>query len=207
MILAFLATSLCRAESWPDGTPVEKWFSSKPAAIPASQARRFVITDYGAVRDSTLLQTAAIQKAIDAASVDGGTVVVPKGVWLTSSLFFKSGTHLLLERGAVLKGSDDISDYPVAKVHIEGVIQPYIAALVNAYDVQGFSIRGEGVIDGNGLRYWRDFWTRRRVNPACTNLEALRPRMIYVAGGKDILIEGVTLRNSGFWTTHLYKCD
>ena len=207
MILAFLATSLCRAESWPDGTPVEKWFSSKPAATPASQARRFVITDYGAVRDSTLLQTAAIQKAIDAASVDGGTVVVPKGVWLTSSLFFKSGTHLLLERGAVLKGSDDISDYPVAKVHIEGVIQPYIAALVNAYDVQGFSIRGEGVIDGNGLRYWRDFWTRRRVNPACTNLEALRPRMIYVAGGKDILIDGVTLRNSGFWTTHLYKCD
>ena len=100
MILAFLATSLCRAESWPDGTPVEKWFSSKPAAIPASQARRFVITDYGAVRDSTLLQTAAIQKAIDAASVDGGTVVVPKGVWLTSSLFFKSGTHLLLESGA-----------------------------------------------------------------------------------------------------------
>ena len=151
-ITILLAVPFCRAGSWPDGTPVEKWFSDKPAAIPASQARRFVITDYGAVRDSTLLQTAAIQKAIDAAAVSGGTVVVPKGVWLTSSLFFKSGTHLLLERGAVLKGSDDISDYPVAKVHIEGVIQPYIAALVNAYDVEGFSIRGEGVIDGNGLR-------------------------------------------------------
>ncbi|MBQ5640068.1 MAG: exopolygalacturonase, partial [Bacteroidales bacterium] len=194
-------------EVWPDGTPIDKWFTSKPEKLPAKQLRRFMITDYGVVNDSTILQTEAIQKVIDMAAVDGGTVVVPKGVYLTSSLFFKSGTHLYLEKGAVLKGSDDVSDYPIRPVHIEGVIQPYIAAVINAYDVDGFSIKGDGVIDGNGLRYWRDFWTRRRVNPMCTNLEALRPRMLYVANGKNIHIEGVTLRNSGFWTTHLYKCD
>lgn len=198
---------LSAADVWPDGTKIDKWFSSKPEKISGAEATRFLITEYGAKPDSTILQTEAIQKAIDAAAVQGGTVVIPRGVFLTSSLFFKSHTHLYLEEGAVLKGSDDISDYPVAQVHIEGVIQPYIAALVNAYDVEGFSIRGKGAIDGNGLRYWRDFWTRRRVNKACTNLEALRPRMLYVAKGKDILIEGVTLRNSGFWTTHLYKCD
>lgn len=195
------------AEVWPDGTPIDKWFTSKPEKLPAKQLRRFMVTDYGVVNDSTILQTEAIQKVIDLAAVDGGTVVIPKGVYLTSSLFFTSGTHLYLEKGAVLKGSDDISDYPVRPVHIEGVIQPYIAAVINAYDVDGFSIKGDGVIDGNGLRYWRDFWTRRRVNPMCTNLEALRPRMVYVANGKNIHIEGVTLRNSGFWTTHLYKCD
>lgn len=208
IILALLGTLQAGASNvWSDGTEIGKWFTSAPARPSGQQARRFVITDYGAVQDSTLLQTAAIQKAIDAAAVKGGTVVIPAGVYLTSSLFFSSGTHLYLEKGAVLKGSDDISDYPVRQVHIEGVIQPYIAALVNAYDVDGFSITGEGVIDGNGLRYWRDFWTRRKVNPKCTNLEALRPRMVYVANGRNILIEGVTLRNSGFWTTHLYKCD
>ncbi|MCR4859857.1 MAG: exopolygalacturonase, partial [Bacteroidales bacterium] len=196
------------ADRWPDGTKMDKWFTSKPAPVRGQEAVRFVITDYGVVRDSTVLQTEAIQKVIDlAAQRGGGTIVIPQGTFLTSSLFFKSKTHLYLEKGAVLKGSDDVSDYAVVPVHIEGVIQNYIAALVNAYDCDGFSIRGEGAIDGNGLRYWRDFWTRRRVNPRCTNLEALRPRLFYAANSKNVLLEGVTLRNPGFWTTHFYKCD
>lgn len=207
LAIAFAATTLCSAENWPDGTAIDKWFTSKPAALSAQESTRFVITDYGVVKDSTILQTEAIQKVIDKAAENGGTVVVPEGVYLTSALFFKSHTHLLLEKGAVLKGSDDISDYPVVKVHIEGVIQPYIAALINAYDVDGFSISGQGVINGNGLRYWRDFWTRRRVNPACTNLEALRPRLFYAANSKNISLDGVRLINPGFWTTHFYKCD
>jgi len=203
-----VCASVCRAENWPDGSKMEAWFSSAPTLPSGQQAERFVITDYSVVSDSTLLQTEAIQKVIDlAAERGGGTIVIPEGVFLTSSLFFKPGTHLLVEHGAVLKGSDDVSDYAVVKVHIEGVIQPYIAALINAYDLDGFSIRGAGVIDGNGRRYWRDFWTRRRVNPACTNLEALRPRLLYAANSKNILLEGVTLRNPGFWTTHFYKCD
>ena len=200
--------SVCRADVWPDGSKMDRWFTSKGEKVSGKQARRFVLTDYGVVKDSTILQTEAIQKVIDlAAEQGGGTVVVPEGVYLTSSLFFKSGTHLYLEKGSVLKGSDDVSDYALVPVHIEGVIQPYIAALVNAYDVDGFSVRGEGVIDGNGLRYWRDFWTRRKVNPKCTNLEALRPRLFYAAGSNNVTLEGVTLRNPGFWTTHFYKCD
>lgn len=208
LTIAIASMSICRAENWPDGTKMEKWFTEKPAALKGQEAKRFVITDYGVVKDSTLLQTAAIQKLIDdVAAQGGGTIVVPQGTYLTSSLFFKSKTHLYLEKGAVLKGSDDVSDYQIVPVHIEGVIQNYIAALINAYDVDGFSVRGEGVIDGNGLRFWRDFWTRRRVNPMCTNLEALRPRLFYAAKSKNVLLEGVTLRNPGFWTTHFYKCE
>ena len=169
-MIVFLLSGIAAsaAEVWPDGSKMEKWFTSEPVRVSGQEARRFVITDYGVVRDSTLLQTAAIQKVIDLAAEKGGTVVIPEGVFLSSSLFFKPGTHLHLEKGAVLKGSDNVSDYEVRQVHIEGVIQPYIAALVNAYSVDGFTITGEGVIDGNGLQYWRDFWTRRRVNPNCT---------------------------------------
>ena len=207
LTLALASVTLCSADNWPDGSLMEDWFTTMPAKVTGPEAKRFVITDYGVVRDSTLLQTAAIQRVIDLAAVNGGTVVIPRGTFLTSSLFFKSGTHLYLEDGAVLKGSDDISDYEVVKVHIEGVIQDYIAALINAYDVDGFSVGGEGVIDGNGLRYWRDFWTRRKVNPDCTNLEALRPRLFYAANSRNVTLEGVTMRNPGFWTTHFYKCD
>ena len=95
----------------------------------------------------------------------------------------------------------------MAPVHIEGVLQPYVAALVNAYGCDGFTLRGEGVIDGSGLRFWRAFWARRRENPDCTNLEVRRPRLFYAAGCRNVLVEGVTLRNPGFWTTHFYQCD
>lgn len=205
-IIALLAAVPVSARTFPDGSAVDRWFSQAQAPLPAGERVRFVVTDYGVVRDSTVLQTKAIQDVIDAAAANGGTVVIPEGVFLTSSLFFKPHTHLYLEKGAVLKGSDDVSDYAVAKVHIEGVIQNYIAALINAYGVDGFTISGEGVIDGNGLRYWRDFWKRRQVNRQCTNLEALRPRLLYVTDASDIAIRGVTLKDSGYWTMHLYKC-
>ena len=131
VMMAFVLAPVCKADVWPDGTKMEKWFTSKPEPVKGKEAKRFVITDYGVVKDSTVLQTEAIQKVIDAAAVEGGTVVIPEGVYLTSSLFFKSKTHLYLEKGAVLKGSDDVSDYAVVPVHIEGVIQPYIAALIS----------------------------------------------------------------------------
>ncbi len=166
----------------------------------------FVITSFGAVNDSTLVQTEAIQRTIDAAAAKGGTVVIPKGVWLSGALFFKPGTHLLLEEGAVLKGSTDVADFPDIPVHIEGVLQPYVSALINADRCDGFTISGSGTLDGNGLPYWKAFWARRKENPACTNLEVRRPRMIGISNSSDISIEGIRLRNSAFWNIHLYKC-
>ena len=101
--LALAVLSVSAAEVWPDGTKMDKWFTTKPAQPQGQEAKRFVITDYGVVRDSTVLQTEAIQKVIDlAAEKGGGTIVIPQGTFLTSSLFFKSKTHLYLEKGAVL---------------------------------------------------------------------------------------------------------
>ena len=206
--LFFAVPAVCAGDGvWPDGTPMEDWFSAPSSGPAGTQARRFVVTDFGVVRDSTRLQTEALQRVIELAAESGGTVVIPEGTFLSGSLFFRPGTHLYLEKGAVLKGSDDVSDYAVVPVHIEGVLQPYVAALVNAYGCDGFSLRGEGVIDGSGLRYWRAFWDRRRENPDCTNLEVRRPRLFYAANSRNVLLEGVTLRNPGFWTTHFYKCD
>jgi len=204
-VVSTVTTVSCfHVERWPDGSAIDKWFTQIPKH---KEKKIFNILDYGASSDSTVLQTSSIQAAIDAAAVKGGCVLIPKGVYLSSSLFFKKGTSLYLEEGAVLKGSDNISDYPTAKVHIEGVKQDYIAALVNAYCVDGFEITGNGTIDGNGLNYWTAFWDRRKENPDCTNLEVKRPRLIYIAESSDVTIEGVSLKNPGFWTTHLYKCQ
>lgn len=171
------------------------------------EKRQYNILDYGAVRDSTILQTEAIQRTIDAAARRGGTVVIPAGVYCSGALFFKPKTHLLLEEGAVLKGSSDYNDYPDTEVHIEGVLQPYVSALINADRVDGFSVSGSGLIDGNGASRWDAFWSLLREKRGITNLEVRRWRLISVSNSRNISISGVRLRNSAFWNIHLYKCD
>lgn len=195
-------------DRFPDGKPISDWFRDTEPVDAARLGRRYVVTDYGVVRDSTLLQTEALQAVIDrAAREGGGVVVIPRGVFLTASLFFRQGTHLWLERDAVLKGSDDIGDFPVVRTRIEGRTIDYFPALVNADSLDGFTVAGEGTLDGNGLRFWKSFWKRRAVNRKCTNIEELRPRLVYLSHCTNARLDGITVRNSPFWSTHYYRCS
>lgn len=199
---------LSAQENFPDGTPIDEWFSLDQAPVLAELGRPYVITDYGVVQDSLRLQTAEIQAVIDRAAGDGGgVVVIPPGTFLSGALFFRPGTHLHLQEKAVLKGSDDISHFPVLDTRMEGQSLKYFAALVNADRVDGFSLTGRGTIDGNGLRYWKSFWLRRSVIPKCTNMDELRPRLLYISNSSNVCLAGVQLINSPFWTTHLYRCN
>ena len=75
-----------------------------------AQAAVYPITKYGARRGK--MATEAIQKALDAAeAAGGGTVVVPKGTWMTGTIWLRSHVELHLEKGAVLKGSVHKEDY------------------------------------------------------------------------------------------------
>jgi polygalacturonase len=178
----------------------------------SGQSQEYVITKFGASTDSTKLNTLVIQKVIDKAEANGGgTIVIPKGVFLTGALFFKPNTRLRLVEGAVLKGSDDISNYPLIPSRMEGRSIYYYAALVNAYHVDSFSITGPGTIDGNGLKFWKTFWayrdSMRKIGKEATNLEVHRPRLLFIWGSDHVKIQNIKLHNSGFWTTHLYQCN
>jgi polygalacturonase len=175
-------------------------------------AQDYVITQFGISTDSTKLNTKAIQSVIDKAQANGGgTVVIPKGVFLSGALFFKPNTKLRLLQGAVLKGSDNINDYPLIPSRMEGRKLDYYAALVNAYNVDKFSITGPGTINGNGARFWKEFWDHRdsmkKAGKESTNLEVHRPRLLFIWGSNNVNITNVKLCNSGFWTTHLYQCN
>lgn len=174
-------------------------------------AQDYIITQHGVSDDSTKLSTVAIQKVIDKAEANGGgTIVIPKGVYLTGALFFKPKTKLLLQEGAKLKGSDHIDNYPLIPSRMEGRSIYYYAALINAYHVDNFQISGPGTIDGNGLKYWEYFWFYRdsvkNTGRSATNLEVHRPRLLFIWGCNNVTIQNVKLHNSGFWTTHLYQC-
>jgi polygalacturonase len=208
LFTVFISLQTFGQEKFPDGTPIPDWFRQNNIVNIETLGGKYQITDYGAVNDSTLLQTEKIQAVIDLASQKGGgVIIIPKGTFLSGSLFFKPRTHLYLEEGAMLKGSDDISNFAIVDTRIEGQSLKYFAALVNADRVDGFTISGKGTINGNGERYWKSFWLRRKVIPKCTNMDELRPRLIYISNSNDVQLSGVHFINSPFWTTHIYRCN
>ncbi len=206
LTFAFTASAYADFKTFPDGSAVPGWFNDNNA--PKTEGNRYVVTEHGVKNDSTILQTESIQAVIDlAAENGGGTIVIPAGTYLSGSLFFKPNTHLHLAKDAKLKGSDAITHYQIIPTRLEGQTINYFAALINADHCDGFTISGEGTIDGNGHRFYDEFWLRRKVNPKCTNLEALRPRMLYVSNSNDVTVSGIHMVNSGFWTNHLYNCN
>src|SRR6185295_2763013 len=81
------------------------WVNATPPVI-------IDITRYGAVGDGKVLNTTAIQKAIDECHQrGGGKVVFPAGNWLSGTIVLKDQVTLQFNRDARLLGSTDINDY------------------------------------------------------------------------------------------------
>ncbi len=194
-------------ECFPDQTPIDDWFYDLRVPSLEEMGKPYVLTDYS-ILDDGKVHTAEIQGLIDKAhEKGGGVIVVPRGTYLTGSLFFRQGVHLYVAEGGVLKGSSEIQDYEIRMTRIEGESCLYFMALINADGVNGFTICGPGTIDGNGLKSWKAFWLRRTWNPKCTNKDEQRPRLIYISNSSNVLIANVHLMNAHFWTNHIYKCD
>ena len=195
-------------ESWPDGSPVDAWFHDMSPVDEVKLGRLHRADKFGLKPDVPDLQTESLQRAIDSiASEGGGVLVLGAGVWNTSSLFFKPGVHLKLEKGAVLKGPADGSAVPKCLTRMVGLSFVYAAALVNADRCNGFTVYGEGMIDGNGKSTWSEFWKRRGKEKGFTDWTMSRPRNVYVSNSKNVRISGVKIRDSHFWTTHFHKCE
>lgn len=193
-------------EFFPDGTPIDAWFYESREPDPQALGPLYWLNACG-IQPGEETQTQAIQALIDRIHAQGGGVLaIPAGTFRTGALFFRPGVHLYIAEGGTLLGSDDIADYPVLDTRIEGESCRYFAALINADGCDGFTMLGPGTIDGNGLRAWRAFWLRREWNPQCTNKDEQRPRLVFISNSQDVMLSGLRLQNSHFWTNHFYKC-
>lgn len=178
----------------------------------AASAPRLSILDTGAIAAATTVNTAAIQSAIDRlASSGGGTVVIPRGIFVSGALDFRPGVNLHLEKDAVLRASTDLaSDFPPRRTRIEGHFEEsFTPALLNADGCDGLRITGEGTLDGAGRPIWDLFWKLRKAAPDKANFKNLaipRARLALIENSRDVLIEGVTFNDSQFWNLHLYRC-
>jgi polygalacturonase len=181
----------------------------------------FNITDYGAVGNGQTDCTESFSKAISAAhKADGGRVVVPAGSFLTGAIHLKTNVNLYVSEGAVIKFSVDPEKYlPVVYSRFEGIECMNYSPLIYAFGQENIAITGKGTLDGQAGNdnWWR--WKKTQSddvkaqrNQGETGLlvqkrifgagKNLRPNMIQPYKCKNILIEGVTIRNSPMWHIH-----
>ena len=85
------------------------------------------------------------------------------GVYLTGSLFLKSGTNLRVDEGVEIRGVQDLAGYPIMQTRVAGIEMKWPAALINVYEQSGVKISGKGIIDGDGKVWWDAYWKRPRA--------------------------------------------
>jgi polygalacturonase len=179
--------------------------------------RTFNITDYGAIGDGNTNCTQAFKKAITAVSkAGGGKVIVPPGTFLTGAIHLKSNINLYVSEGAVIKFSTDPNAYlPAVYTRWEGIECMNYSPLIYAYKQKNIAITGKGTLDGQGANWWG--WKKIRQDVQELNKQGqdgtpvkerqyggktLRPNMIEPYRCKNILIEGITIKNGPFWHIH-----
>lgn len=190
-----------------------------------SKCGRFNITDYGAVRGEKKATSEAIRKAIEGASASGGgKVIVPAGEWLTGKIHLKDNVNLHLEEGAVLLFSEDPEDYlPAVHSTWEGMECLNYSPLVYAYKCKNVAISGSGELKAK-MDIWKQWFPRpaphmqsiKRLYNLAFNYAPLeermmvndsahlRPQFIQFNRCENVLLEGVKITNSPFWTIHPY---
>ncbi len=181
-------------------------------------AATFNVRDYGAAGGGTQLDTAAINRAVDAcAKAGGGTVCLPPGRYLSGTITLRSHVTLRISAGATLLASENPDDYPdVPNVWEKGTST--IAPLIYAAGADDLTITGRGTIDGQGRIWWRrlELASRRRVwaraKTAADRAEAAlvkrgRPQLIRLVRCRDVLVEHLNLRNSPEWNIHPLLCE
>jgi polygalacturonase len=165
--------------------------ASPPIPLPTIPTAIFTITDYGAVGNGKTLNTAAIQKAIDAAAkAGGGTVVIPPGKFLSGPFDLASGINLELKKDAVLLMDNNMDRFSPQDPNRDSFI-----AVQDAHDIK---ISGQGVIDGQGDPWWEAFREGEFIN---------RPKLISMTSCTRVEFQGVLFQNSPQFHIRLRSCQ
>jgi polygalacturonase len=204
---------------------------------PSFPQRDFLVTAYGAVGDGATMGTEAIRRAIEACSAaGGGRVVVPPGRFLTGPIHLLSNVNLHVAEGATLAFSQNTEDYlPLVFSRWEGVELMNYSPFIYAFEQENIALSGTGVLDGqsNPEVWWpwkgqtQHGWVRgtphqaeprdrlfqmaeagvpveqRRFGPG----GYLRPQFVQPYRCRNVLIEGVTIRNSPMWELNPVLCQ
>ena len=158
--------------------------------------------------------TESIQAAVDRASETREAVMIPCGVFITGTVNLK-GTSLYLESGAVLKGSEDLDDYPEQDyIHNElGALR----AMLIIRDCDHVTIEGSGTIDFSGRAFYDT--SARNVPDSrvpfndeqiseCTYPIGQRPNeCLFFHNSQNIVVRGIKIIDAPCWTISFHECE
>jgi hypothetical protein len=128
------------------------------------------------------VETKTIQRAINVLAKNG-ILYVPPGIYQTGTLSLKNDMTLYLAGGSVLKGSPNPAHYP---------LDPIGRRLLMISDSNNVTIKGRGILDGNG---------------AAVRSSGEKAHLVTLKNSRHVLIEDIFLRDSASWNTHILFCN
>ena len=206
----------------------------KPPVFPR---RDFNILKFHAKGDGKAECTNAFREAIAACNKSGGgRVVVPAGDFLTGPIHLLSNVNLHLLPGSTIKFQQDPNLYlPLVFSRWEGMELMNYSPFIYAFEQTNIAITGKGTLDGqagndawwpwNGrAQYgWKEGQPNQRKSRASLvemierdvpvnqrifgEGHYLRPQFIQPYRSRNVLIEGVTIKNSPMWEIHPVLCQ
>ena len=162
---------------------------------------------FGAKGDGVTDDAAAIQRAIDQCSQEGGgRVLFPRNhTYLAGPVELKSNVEIYFEATATLKANPDESIYHLSafgKNEGEGMLWLY------ANDAENISITGKGTIHGNGIAFMgAELEDSYELKPLANQAFDPRPHVLTLMNVRNLTIRDVTIREGAYWTVHLIGCN
>jgi len=170
-----------------------------PAAGGNAGTGVYNIIDFGAKGDGKTLNTQAVQAAIDACNKDqGGTVLVPAGVFVIGTIEIKSNVTLRIAAGGKLLGSADGKDYHAADaipLRGDSTLNDGNVGLIFGVNAENVTIEGPGTIDGQGAQFRSP---TRGVPPPSGRGGADRPYHLLFHRCKNLRVRDLFLVASAF---------
>ena len=176
-----------------------------PLQVALAQPKIYNVVDYGAVGNGIADDAAAIQRAIDQCSADGGgRVYFPVGrTFLAGPVELKSNIELYLDVNATLKANPDERIYQLSafgKNRGEGMMWLW------AKDIENLRIGGRGTIHGNGVSFMgRELHDSYELKPTTTFDP--RPHVLTLIGVRNLRISDLTIKEGAYWTVYLIGCE
>jgi polygalacturonase len=209
------------------GAPASSGWDLAPEILkrikpPTFKDQVFDITRYGAASNGGNCGEAIARAIAECGAKGGGRVVVPAGLFITGPVHLKSNVNLVLAAGATLRFSSDPKLYlPVVRTRYEGIECMNYSPLVYAFEQENIAITGSGTLDGGASR--DNWWAWRSRTSVASLVEMgekdvplakrvfgegfqLRPCLWQPYRCKNVLIEGVTVKDSPMYNLNPVMC-
>lgn len=186
--------------------------------VPTFPSATFNVRDFGAVNNGSTDNTAAFRRAIDACNAaGGGTVLIPSGTYVTGAIYLKSNVNVRLD-GATLRFSGTASNFPTVLTRYEGIECMNRSPMIYAFGETNIALTGSGTLDAANTSSWNRGNDRAFLETLVRDGVAPRQRIVPGSGHTmrstfiepynctNVLIQGITLRNSMFWQIHPTLC-